>query len=52
MTVKSSGQSGVSVKFGAFSEWGRAGRGSLENFRGRGGAGRASLVVSLRQLFK
>ena len=29
----------VTVKLGAFSGWGRAGRGSFENFRGRGGPG-------------
>ena len=51
---------GVTVKLGAFSGWGRVGRGSLENFRGRGvlgqpfspgpgrgRAGRASLVETL-----
>ena len=30
------GCGGVTVKLGAYSGWGRAGRGSLENFRGRG----------------
>ena len=43
----------VTVKLGAFSGWGGAGQGSLENYwdqgshfpRGRGGAGRASLLT-------
>ena len=55
--AKSSGRGGATVKLGAFSGWGRVvlkifGAGAVQGSyfsRGRGGAGRASLIFTVKE---